>query len=298
MSGSNFIVAWSMQLHYGQGGGSTMRSKAQLKVLRLQTSLGHLPMPHSTLFTQDCKQLYTCEHWDNSVKIFDTATGELIQSMVYHRDLVCCLALSEHEEYLALGSRDSNLSLWPLAAWRGATSGRPEQLPLHGPGHTFFEHTSAVTCVALSVEYDMVVSGSDDGTIVIHTMRSGEYLRTIDFAANLHDSVRLRVCSVVWFAIDAQAVVLPQHAVVSCSDVLITARNGAIICAAADAQPCTIAAFSLNGRLLSRVDTAAPLLFAGPGRSVAWATDRHTELLLTVEGADVVFRDLYDLTSI
>ena len=40
-------------------------------------------------------------------------------------------------------------------------------------------HDKAVSCVALSTELDMAVSGSEDGTLNVYTIKEGQYIRTI-----------------------------------------------------------------------------------------------------------------------
>lgn len=40
-------------------------------------------------------------------------------------------------------------------------------------------HDKAISCVALSTELDMAVSGSEDGTLNVYTIKEGQYIRTI-----------------------------------------------------------------------------------------------------------------------
>ena len=40
-------------------------------------------------------------------------------------------------------------------------------------------HDKPVTCVALSVDLDIAVSGSEDGTVNIYTVKEGYYMKTI-----------------------------------------------------------------------------------------------------------------------
>ena len=42
-----------------------------------------------------------------------------------------------------------------------------------------YGHELAVTCVGLSVCLDLAVTGSRDGTVNLHSVREGQYLRTI-----------------------------------------------------------------------------------------------------------------------
>jgi WD40 repeat protein len=47
------------------------------------------------------------------------------------------------------------------------------------PVHVIYGHDNSVTCIAVSAELDLVVSGSDDGTVMLHSLRSGRYIRSI-----------------------------------------------------------------------------------------------------------------------
>lgn len=131
--------------------------------------------------------------------------------------------------------------MWPVFDDDGSDGAGPRSLPLRGPAHTFFEHSGAVSCVAVSVEYDMVVSGSSDGTVVIRTLRTGQYVQTLGGQT------------------------LDRSPAAAFSDVLISARTGSIVCcsaALAGGPACTLTAYTLNGRLLAQVNTAVAVRFA------------------------------------
>ncbi len=60
-----------------------------------------------------------------------------------------------------------------LPAPPAAPKGRP-QLPLvPRPRHVLYGHQDEVTCLALSHELDLVVSGAADGTVLVHTLLQG-----------------------------------------------------------------------------------------------------------------------------
>lgn len=50
---------------------------------------------------------------------------------------------------------------------------------LESPLHVLHGHDDEVTSVAASSELDVVVSGSRDGTVMLHSLRTGRYTRTI-----------------------------------------------------------------------------------------------------------------------
>jgi WD40 repeat protein len=47
--------------------------------------------------------------------------------------------------------------------------------------HILYGHKAPVTSVDISIELDMIVSGSTDGTVNIHTIYKGYYVRTLVF---------------------------------------------------------------------------------------------------------------------
>ena len=51
--------------------------------------------------------------------------------------------------------------------------------------HTLTGHDDAVTSLATSPELDIVVSASDDGSVVVHTLHNGTYVRTLDTQQDL-----------------------------------------------------------------------------------------------------------------
>jgi len=47
------------------------------------------------------------------------------------------------------------------------------------PFQILYGHTDEVLSVGISTELDMAVSGSRDGTVIIHTIQKGQYMRTL-----------------------------------------------------------------------------------------------------------------------
>jgi len=47
------------------------------------------------------------------------------------------------------------------------------------PKHILYGHDDEVTCVAVNADFDLVVSGSKDGTCILHTCRKGRYVRSV-----------------------------------------------------------------------------------------------------------------------
>ena len=115
--------------------------------------------------TSDGKHIVSGGHWDNSLRIFSLHKGRYVCSVVRHIDVVTCVASSGH--FVMSGSLDTTSIIWDVSA--SITILRPVQV-LAG-------HDKSVKCVALSAELDMAVSGSEDGTVNIYSIKEGQFMR-------------------------------------------------------------------------------------------------------------------------
>jgi len=86
---------------------------------------------------------------------------------------VTCLALSADGRTLVTGSRDTTLMVWNV--WVKGNTCRIDETPLH----ILYGHDDEITCIAVNIELDLAVSGSRDGSCIVHSLRRGEYVRSI-----------------------------------------------------------------------------------------------------------------------
>lgn len=174
--------------------------------------------------------LFSCRHWDSSCRVTSTETGKLVQCLIAHRDVVTCVALAAAagQHWLVTGSRDCTVLVFQLHPDRG------EQPVDALPVHVLYGHDDTVTCLAVSAELDLVVSGSDDGTVIMHSLRSGAYIRTI-----VNDNQKL-----------ANPITPPAEREAARAKVTwVGVTNCAVITYAAEEnQLCT---FTINGRFLA-----------------------------------------------
>lgn len=56
---------------------------------------------------------------------------------------------------------------------------RKDHVIIESPFHILCGHDDIITCLYVSVELDIVISGSKDGTCIFHTLREGTYVRSI-----------------------------------------------------------------------------------------------------------------------
>lgn len=129
---------------------------------------------HLFAILPDYRFLFSCGHWDNSFKVTQLDSSRLLQSISHHRDVVTCLDLAVDFGliWLITGSRDCTLIIWQINPLL-------EKPILQPPLHVLYGHDDCINCVSVSPQLDIVVSGSDDGTIIIHKLREGLYIRSI-----------------------------------------------------------------------------------------------------------------------
>jgi WD40 repeat protein len=88
---------------------------------------------------------------DNTVRLWDAATGEPVGQPLHHDKAVTSVAFSPDGTRIASGSDDGTVRLW------AASTGEPVGQPLH--------HDKPVTSVAFSPDGTRIASGSQDNTV-------------------------------------------------------------------------------------------------------------------------------------
>ncbi|XP_077874001.1 neurobeachin-like protein 1 isoform X2 [Ictidomys tridecemlineatus] len=124
--------------------------------------------------SHDAKLLFSAGHWDNSIQVMSLAKGKVISHNIRHMDIVTCLATDYCGIHLISGSRDTTCMIWQIIQQGGVPVGLASK-----PFHILYGHTDEVLSVGISTELDMAVSGSRDGTVIIHTIQKGQYMRTL-----------------------------------------------------------------------------------------------------------------------
>ncbi|XP_062055494.1 lipopolysaccharide-responsive and beige-like anchor protein isoform X2 [Lepus europaeus] len=143
---------------------------------------------HSQCFvvTSDNRYILVGGFWDKSFRVYSTDTGKLIQVVFGHWDVVTCLTRSESyiggNCYILSGSRDATLLLW---YWNGKSSGVGDNpgSETTTPRAILTGHDYEVTCAAVCAELGLVLSGSQEGPCLIHSM-NGDLLRTLEGPEN------------------------------------------------------------------------------------------------------------------
>eukprot|EP01038_Epipyxis_sp_PR26KG_P008120 gene8120-10998_t len=141
---------------------------------------------HLFAFQPEFKLIFSCGHWDQTFRATSAETGRLVQSVSHHNDVVTCICLAKDfgQSWFVSGSRDCTLMIWELHCER--------DIPFDSqPLHILYGHDDSVSCVAINTEMDLVVSSSDDGTIILHHLRDGSYIRSIVDPSNFSSYSRM-----------------------------------------------------------------------------------------------------------
>lgn len=142
----------------------------------------------STMQTPSENFLISCGNWENSFQVISLSDGRVVQSIRQHKDVVSCVAVTSDGSILATGSYDTTVMVWEVyrtkltekrAQITQAEVPRKDYVIVETPFHILCGHDDIVTCLYISIELDIVISGSRDGTCVFHTLREGRYVRSI-----------------------------------------------------------------------------------------------------------------------
>ncbi|KAG7265442.1 hypothetical protein CRUP_002251 [Coryphaenoides rupestris] len=150
-------------------------SKQTQRVLPGPLAPGVEPGPGMFVVSHDGKLLFSGGHWDNSLRVTSLLRAKSLGLHIRHMDIVTCLATDHCGIHLMSGSRDTTCMVWQVLQQQG---GAPAGL-CPKPVQVLYGHTDEVLCVSISTELDMAVSGSRDGTVIMHSVRRGQYLRCL-----------------------------------------------------------------------------------------------------------------------
>jgi WD40 repeat protein len=137
-----------------------------LREVHLQQTLqGHSSRVHIVAATPDRQQIISGS-WDNTLRIWDLATGQCLRVLEGHKQNIHSLAISRDGRLAVSGSEDKTLRVWDLTA--GACL------------HTLQGHDSWVKSVALTSDGLRALSASGDKALRLWDMRSGACLQILE----------------------------------------------------------------------------------------------------------------------
>ncbi|CAF0830697.1 unnamed protein product [Rotaria sp. Silwood1] len=137
---------------------------------------------HLFAVSHDAKFVFSGGHWDWSLRVYSLLKSKMTSSLIHHTDIITCLTLDSTGYILVTGSRDTTCVIWNISLQDDHHLNNlndQESNSFLTPDITLYGHTSEVTCICVSTELDLVISGSLDGTCNIHTVEHGIYIRTL-----------------------------------------------------------------------------------------------------------------------
>ncbi len=134
----------------------------------VRTLTGHTDYVRAVAVTPDGRQIVSGSS-DNTVRVWDLATGTLVRTLTGHTDGVTdgveAVAVTPDGRQIVSGARDNTMRVWDLAT---GTLVR-----------TLTGHTSTVWAVAVTPDGRQIVSGSWDNTVRVWDLATGTLVRTL-----------------------------------------------------------------------------------------------------------------------
>lgn len=126
--------------------------------------------------------LLSCGYWDDSLVI--NSFDETQYSPLYgHYDIVTCLAISQNEDYVVTGSKDTTVISWEIC------KNDPINIIKTESKRIYYGHDDEVTAIAIDSSNDIIVSGSKDGSCIIYTLHEAKFLHSFKPFEQVTDSV-------------------------------------------------------------------------------------------------------------
>ena len=128
------------------------------------TLTGHLQGLSDAAWAPDGRYLCTASD-DQTVRVFDCTTGQVLRTFRGHQSYVCCCAYSPRGNIIASGSYDETIKLWDVRTARCLRS--------------FGSHSDPVTALDFSWDGSLLASSSFDGLCRVWDAIAGTCIKTL-----------------------------------------------------------------------------------------------------------------------
>ncbi|KAJ6233844.1 beige/beach-related [Anaeramoeba flamelloides] len=131
--------------------------------------------------TNDQKTLFVSGCLGNSFNLIKIENYQMKQNISLHKDTVTCLSIDETNSYLITGSKDSTIIIWNLIkdGKNGLMVDTNFKKMLRG-------HYDEITCIDVNSNWNTIVTGSKDKSILLFTLEKGKYIMSIELNSTIH----------------------------------------------------------------------------------------------------------------
>lgn len=151
--------------------GFTPASNSPLQNWRcVYTLQGHTQSVRSLAITPDGEILISGSD-DNTIKLWQLATGEELCTLRGHSKAVSAIAISADGEILASGSEDKTIKLWELSTGM--------QIGTLTLGNWFSRDSGCVYAIAISPEEEILASLDNSGAVKLWNLKTGQEIRRL-----------------------------------------------------------------------------------------------------------------------
>ncbi|MBL1173668.1 protein kinase domain-containing protein [Pantanalinema sp. GBBB05] len=164
LSGAIATILGLIAIGGWQGYRFMARDRVEQPIVVTTTLAGHTSYVNVLALSPDGETLISGSA-DKTIKLWDLATGQELQTLTGHTSFVNALAVSPDGSTLVSGSADRTIRVWDLATGK--------QL------RVLMGHTSFINALAITADGETLVSASADRTIKLWNLATGQLIRTL-----------------------------------------------------------------------------------------------------------------------
>ena len=134
---------------------------------------------YAIAFTPDNQIMVTGGN-DRIITLRNLKTGKIIRTLTGHSGSIYSLCLSSDGQTIISGSRDATIKIWHIHSIKTYNSNSTNRFIGDGLIDTLTGHSDSINSVAISLNGQLIVSGSEDSTVKLWNLNTGECLATLE----------------------------------------------------------------------------------------------------------------------